>query len=226
MPTITRALAGRWRMGALGRITARERRRESVGFSLQKPLLLPSLSRPPAPPGAPSTEPLAGPDRPLRSRSAEVRTFAARMQAARPFAGGRACEGQTAPNRARALVVVVHRHPPHPARPPDPNQNKKQAALLQAVRNYAVKDVRFGIECREAVLSGVNKLADAVQVTLGPKVRGRRGRAEQEDDDKRGARTFRRCFRFGRSHAQEPTPYQPQIQTQTTTKQHNRAATS
>lgn len=46
-----------------------------------------------------------------------------------------------------------------------------QAALLQAVRGYAAKDVRFGIECREAVLAGVNKLADAVQVTLGPKVR-------------------------------------------------------
>lgn len=46
-----------------------------------------------------------------------------------------------------------------------------QAALLQAARGYASKDVRFGIECREAVLGGVNKLADAVQVTLGPKVR-------------------------------------------------------
>lgn len=45
-----------------------------------------------------------------------------------------------------------------------------QGALLQIVRNYASKDVRFGIECREAVLAGVNKLADAVQVTLGPKV--------------------------------------------------------
>lgn len=45
-----------------------------------------------------------------------------------------------------------------------------QGALLQVVRNYASKDVRFGIECREAVLAGVNKLADAVQVTLGPKV--------------------------------------------------------
>ena len=46
-----------------------------------------------------------------------------------------------------------------------------QAALLQsAVRGYASKDVRFGIECRDAVLGGVNKLADAVQVTLGPKV--------------------------------------------------------
>ncbi len=42
-------------------------------------------------------------------------------------------------------------------------------AFLQAVRWYA-KDVRFGVETRESVLVGVNKLADAVQVTLGPKV--------------------------------------------------------
>ena len=46
-----------------------------------------------------------------------------------------------------------------------------QTFLHQIVRAYAVKDVRFGIECRDAVLAGVNKLADAVQVTLGPKVR-------------------------------------------------------
>lgn len=45
-----------------------------------------------------------------------------------------------------------------------------------AVRHYA-KDVRFGIECRDAVLAGVNKLADAVAVTLGPKVRVRRRRS-------------------------------------------------
>lgn len=53
-----------------------------------------------------------------------------------------------------------------------------QTFLHQIVRAYAAKDVRFGIECREAVLAGVNKLADAVQVTLGPKVReeGRGGR--------------------------------------------------
>lgn len=31
--------------------------------------------------------------------------------------------------------------------------------------------MRFGIDCRDAVLAGVNKLADAVQVTLGPKGR-------------------------------------------------------
>eukprot|EP00195_Chlamydomonas_chlamydogama_P015198 CAMPEP_0202889864 /NCGR_PEP_ID=MMETSP1392-20130828/417_1 /ASSEMBLY_ACC=CAM_ASM_000868 /TAXON_ID=225041 /ORGANISM="Chlamydomonas chlamydogama, Strain SAG 11-48b" /LENGTH=570 /DNA_ID=CAMNT_0049573293 /DNA_START=61 /DNA_END=1773 /DNA_ORIENTATION=+ len=48
---------------------------------------------------------------------------------------------------------------------------RSQAFLHQLVRAYAAKDVRFGIECREAVLAGVNKLADAVQVTLGPKGR-------------------------------------------------------
>lgn len=50
-------------------------------------------------------------------------------------------------------------------------RSKQNAALLQAVRFYAAKDVRFGIECRDKVLAGVNKLADAVQVTLGPKGR-------------------------------------------------------
>lgn len=45
-----------------------------------------------------------------------------------------------------------------------------QAFLLQLVRAYASKDVRFGIDARNSVLGGVNKLADAVQVTLGPKV--------------------------------------------------------
>merc|ERR1719473_1870215 len=33
------------------------------------------------------------------------------------------------------------------------------------------KDVRFGVECRAAMLAGCEKLADAVQVTLGPKGR-------------------------------------------------------
>ena len=38
------------------------------------------------------------------------------------------------------------------------------------VRGYA-KDLRFGTDCRAAVLEGVEMLADAVQVTLGPKGR-------------------------------------------------------
>ncbi|DBA93273.1 hypothetical protein WJX79_008425 [Trebouxia sp. C0005] len=47
----------------------------------------------------------------------------------------------------------------------------RQAAIQQAqVRGFA-KEVKFGVDCRAAVLSGVEKLADAVQVTLGPKGR-------------------------------------------------------
>lgn len=47
----------------------------------------------------------------------------------------------------------------------------RQAALQQfQTRNFA-KEVKFGVDCRAAVLSGVEKLADAVQVTLGPKGR-------------------------------------------------------
>ena len=40
----------------------------------------------------------------------------------------------------------------------------------QQVRNYAAKEIKFGAECRASILAGVEKLADAVQVTLGPKV--------------------------------------------------------
>ena len=57
-----------------------------------------------------------------------------------------------------------HRHPP-----PSPLATAPQA-LLPQLRFYASKEVRFGIDSRERVLVGVNKLADAVQVTLGPKV--------------------------------------------------------
>ena len=42
---------------------------------------------------------------------------------------------------------------------------------LQATRGFAAKEVRFGVDCRSGVLAGVDKLADAVQVTLGPKAR-------------------------------------------------------
>jgi chaperonin GroEL len=47
--------------------------------------------------------------------------------------------------------------------------SKKHA--LTAVRFASGKDVKFGIEGRQLMLDGVNKLADAVQVTLGPKGR-------------------------------------------------------
>ncbi|KAJ6819892.1 chaperonin CPN60-2, mitochondrial [Iris pallida] len=38
-------------------------------------------------------------------------------------------------------------------------------------RNYAAKDIRFGVEARAAMLKGVEELADAVKVTMGPKGR-------------------------------------------------------
>jgi len=37
-------------------------------------------------------------------------------------------------------------------------------------RSYAAKDVRFGAEARQNMLQGVDILADAVAVTMGPKV--------------------------------------------------------
>ena len=40
---------------------------------------------------------------------------------------------------------------------------------LQTTRGFAAKEVRFGVDCRSGVLAGVDKLADAVQITLGPK---------------------------------------------------------
>lgn len=38
------------------------------------------------------------------------------------------------------------------------------------IRNYAAKDIRFGVEARALMLKGVEELADAVKVTMGPKV--------------------------------------------------------
>ncbi|KAL1832367.1 hypothetical protein DCAR_0102368 [Daucus carota subsp. sativus] len=42
---------------------------------------------------------------------------------------------------------------------------------LSLSRNYAAKDIRFGIEARALMLKGVEELADAVRVTMGPKGR-------------------------------------------------------
>ncbi|XP_075516379.1 chaperonin CPN60-2, mitochondrial-like [Primulina tabacum] len=39
------------------------------------------------------------------------------------------------------------------------------------IRNYAAKDIRFGVDARSLMLKGVEDLADAVQVTMGPKGR-------------------------------------------------------
>lgn len=44
-----------------------------------------------------------------------------------------------------------------------------RSALRTAARSYA-KDVKFGAEGRKAVLVGVDLIADAVSVTMGPKV--------------------------------------------------------
>jgi chaperonin GroEL len=41
----------------------------------------------------------------------------------------------------------------------------------QWARGYAAKEITFGIDARAAMLRGVNDLADAVKVTMGPKVR-------------------------------------------------------
>ncbi|KAM5553461.1 chaperonin CPN60-2, mitochondrial [Rosa sericea] len=38
-------------------------------------------------------------------------------------------------------------------------------------RNYAAKDIKFGVEARALMLNGVEDLADAVKVTMGPKGR-------------------------------------------------------
>lgn len=44
------------------------------------------------------------------------------------------------------------------------------SSRAQWVRRYAAKDIRFGVEARALMLQGVEQLADAVQVTMGPKV--------------------------------------------------------
>ncbi len=43
--------------------------------------------------------------------------------------------------------------------------------LTPSPQFFAGKEILFGSECRAKMLEGCNKLADAVQVTLGPKGR-------------------------------------------------------
>lgn len=50
-----------------------------------------------------------------------------------------------------------------------PSVLRTTAVRQLAIRNYA-KDVRFGAEVRALMLQGVDVLADAVAVTMGPKV--------------------------------------------------------
>jgi chaperonin GroEL len=44
------------------------------------------------------------------------------------------------------------------------------ASSLAWSRNYAAKDIKFGVQARALMLRGVEELADAVKVTMGPKV--------------------------------------------------------
>ncbi|GAQ86498.1 mitochondrial (or chloroplast) chaperonin-60 [Klebsormidium nitens] len=47
----------------------------------------------------------------------------------------------------------------------------KNSTQLEFVRNFAAKDVKFGVDARAAMLHGCEQLADAVKVTMGPKGR-------------------------------------------------------
>lgn len=46
-----------------------------------------------------------------------------------------------------------------------------KANKLAQIQRFYAKDVRFGSEVRALMLQGVDVLADAVAVTMGPKVR-------------------------------------------------------
>lgn len=46
----------------------------------------------------------------------------------------------------------------------------QNSSRSQWVRKFAAKDIRFGVEARALMLQGVEQLADAVKVTMGPKV--------------------------------------------------------
>ena len=49
---------------------------------------------------------------------------------------------------------------------------KQTVRRAAQIRSFATgKDIKFGVEGRSAMLEGVEKLADTVQVTLGPKGR-------------------------------------------------------
>ncbi|CAF2122611.1 unnamed protein product [Brassica napus] len=51
------------------------------------------------------------------------------------------------------------------------NCTSQIGSRLSSTRNYAAKDIRFGVEGRALMLRGVEELADAVKVTMGPKGR-------------------------------------------------------
>jgi len=47
---------------------------------------------------------------------------------------------------------------------------KQDSSFVQWVQRFSAKDIRFGVEGCALMLQGVEQLADAVQVTMGPKV--------------------------------------------------------
>ncbi|KAB2003676.1 hypothetical protein ERO13_D11G141400v2 [Gossypium hirsutum] len=51
------------------------------------------------------------------------------------------------------------------------NRIQLNGTRLSWSRNYAAKDIKFGVEARALMLGGVQELADAVKVTMGPKGR-------------------------------------------------------
>ena len=58
------------------------------------------------------------------------------------------------------------------SRPPAHHRLAPAAAVVQQARFYPAKELKFGADARIAMLQGVDILADAVAVTMGPKVRG------------------------------------------------------
>lgn len=56
-------------------------------------------------------------------------------------------------------------------RPPVAHRLAPSAATVQQARFYPAKELKFGVDARTAMLQGVDILADAVAVTMGPKVR-------------------------------------------------------
>ncbi|CAN0897777.1 Chaperonin CPN60-2, mitochondrial [Linum grandiflorum] len=51
------------------------------------------------------------------------------------------------------------------------NASQQIGSRASWTRNYAAKDIKFGVEARALMLRGVEELADAVKVTMGPKGR-------------------------------------------------------
>ena len=50
-------------------------------------------------------------------------------------------------------------------------KSQQKALYTTPVAFFAAKELSFGVECRNHMIRGCDKLADAVQVTLGPKGR-------------------------------------------------------